>query len=74
MVRELIKIAHDSGLDKLEIEFIRQQEAGIRVLSSLGFQKVALLQGHAKDLQGQTRDLLVMVYDLTLDDETFAAQ
>ncbi len=74
MVRELIQIAHDSGLDKLEIEFITQQEAGIRVFSDLGFQKVALLQGHAKDLQRQTRDLLVMVYDLTLDDETFAAQ
>ncbi len=26
MVRELIQIAHDSGLDKLEIEFIPRRE------------------------------------------------
>lgn len=51
-----------------------QQEPGIRVFSDLGFHKVALLHGHAKDLQGNTRDLLVMVHDLTQGDGTFAAQ
>ncbi len=64
LVSELIQIALDSGLVKLDAEFMEVQTRQIAIFEKLGFVNMAVLPQHVKDVKGESHDLVIMVYDL----------
>lgn len=64
LVGELVQIALDIGLEKLDAEFMAEQARPIAVFEKLGFVNMAVLPQHVKDLKGESHDLLILVYDL----------
>ena len=64
LVGELIQIALDSGLVKLDAEFMAEQTRPIAIFEKMGFVNMAVLPQHVKDLKGESHDLVIMVYDL----------
>lgn len=64
LVSELIQIALDSGIVKLDAEFMAEQTRQIAIFEKLGFVNMAVLPQHVKDVKGESHDLVIMVYDL----------
>lgn len=71
LVRELIEVAVDVGLAKLDAEFMVEQEAAMRLMEKLGFYRVAILPQHVWDLRGETHDFVIMVHDIRPDADYF---
>jgi RimJ/RimL family protein N-acetyltransferase len=69
MVSEIIEIARSLGLEKVEAEFIGEQEAAIRMFALLGFSTLARLPDYVKDMQAITHDYVLMGLDLVTDEE-----
>jgi RimJ/RimL family protein N-acetyltransferase len=69
MVSEIIDLARQLGLEKLEAEFIGEQEAAMKVFALLGFTTLARLPGYVKDMQAVTHDYVLMGLDLKTDEE-----
>jgi len=64
LLEDLIQIALDIGLVKLDAEFMAEQTRQISIFEKLGFVNMAILPQHVKDLKGESHDLVIMVYDL----------
>ena len=64
LMGELIQIALDTGLVKLDAEFMAEQTRQISIFEKLGFVNMAILPQHVQDLKGESHDLVIMVYDL----------
>jgi ribosomal protein S18 acetylase RimI-like enzyme len=69
LVTQILEIARRSGLEKVEAEFIGDQEAAIRVFSLLGFTQLLRLPEYVKDMQTVTHDYVLMGLDLETDEE-----
>ena len=69
MVSEVICMARQVGLEKVEAEFIGEQEAAIKVFALLGFTTLARLPNYVKDMQAVTHDYVLMGLDLKTDEE-----
>jgi len=72
LVGEMVQVAIDSGIQKLEGQFMAEQKGPMTVFEKLGFVKIATLPQHVKDLKGEIHDLLIFVYDLRAE-EHYAA-
>ena len=64
LVGELVEIAIDIGLVKLDAEFMAEQTRPIAIFEKLGFVNMAVLPQHVRDVKGESHDLVIMVYDL----------
>ncbi len=65
LIRELCDIADDAGLEKVTAEMVvGSEDEAIRAFESIGFYKLATLEGMAKDPEGRSHDLVVMVMPL----------
>lgn len=73
LVSELITIAREEGLEKLEAEFMGQQKAARRVFADLGFAELLVLKDYLKDMQAITHDYVLMGRDILTDEEYAAA-
>ncbi len=71
LLKELMAVGLEIGLDKLNAEFIGEQVTAIQIFQKLGFTKACTLPQHALDLHGGLHDLVLMVYELK-DDEYYA--
>ena len=71
LLKELMEVSLEIGLDKLDAEFIAEQKTAIESFQKLGFVKIATLPQHALDLHGGTHDLVLLVYELK-DEEYYA--
>jgi ribosomal protein S18 acetylase RimI-like enzyme len=69
MVSEVMGIARQVGLEKVEAEFIGGQEAAIKMFALLGFTTLARLPHYVKDMQAVTHDYVLMGLDLKTDEE-----
>ena len=70
LIRELMAVAEQTDLEKLEAEFMVVQRTAIVAFQKLGFVQVAaVFPNHVKDLTGKAQDLLVLVRDLTPREE-----
>jgi GNAT superfamily N-acetyltransferase len=69
LVAEIIQIARDCGLEKLEAEFIGEQEAAMKVFAMSGFSQLARLDDYVKDMQAISHDYILMGLDLKTDEE-----
>jgi L-amino acid N-acyltransferase YncA len=69
LVTECVDIARQSGLQKVEAEFIGDQESAMKMFALLGFQVLARIPDYVKDMQSITHDYVLMGLDLITDEE-----
>jgi GNAT superfamily N-acetyltransferase len=73
LVGEIIEIARSAGLEKVEAEFIGEQEAAMKMFAMLGFSKLVHLEDYVKDMQAVSHDYILMGLDLKTDEEYASA-
>ena len=64
ITRELIAIAEERSLEKLQVHLIDDDHAQVKLFQLFGFKKVAVLEGVVKDQKGSSRDLAIMINDV----------
>ena len=69
LVSEAIELARQLGLEKVEAEFIGEQEAAIKMFALLGFSNLLRLENYVKDMQAIGHDYVLMGLDLKTDEE-----
>jgi ribosomal protein S18 acetylase RimI-like enzyme len=69
LVSEIVEIARELGLEKLEAEFIGEQEAAMKMFALLGFSKLLRLEDYVKDMQAISHDYVLMGLNLKVDEE-----
>jgi GNAT superfamily N-acetyltransferase len=69
LVGEVTDLANRIGLEKLEAEFLSDQEAAIKVFGMLGFSQLVRLSHYVKDMQAVSHDYILMGLDLETDEE-----
>ncbi len=69
LVLELIDLARQAGLEKIEAEFIAEQEAAIKMFGLLGFHLLVKIPDYVKDMQTMAHDYVLMGLDLDTDEE-----
>ena len=69
LVMELIELARQTGLEKIEAEFIAEQEAAIKMFGLLGFHLLVKIPDYVKDMQTIAHDYVLMGLDLETDEE-----
>lgn len=69
LVLELIEIARQCGLEKIEAEFIGKQEGAMKMFALLGFGPLIRLPEYVKDMQAVTHDYILTGLDLVTDEE-----
>lgn len=65
LAEEILAIAHDLELSKVVAQMMADQPGARKLFMRLGFQTEALLADFVIDRSGQTRDLIIMAYDVT---------
>jgi L-phenylalanine/L-methionine N-acetyltransferase len=69
LVTEILDIARNAGLEKVEAAFIAEQDAAIKMFAMLGFRKLVHLEDYVKDMQAITHDYILMGLELKTDEE-----
>jgi len=69
LISETVELARNGGLQKVEAEFIGEQEAAVKIFAMLGFSNLVRLPNYVRDLEGITHDYIMMGMDLTTDEE-----
>ena len=69
LVSEIVEIARNQGLEKLEAEFIGEQDAAIKVFALIGFKQLLRLDDYVKDMQANVHDYVLMGFELDTDQE-----
>jgi len=69
LISEILDLARQVGLEKVEAEFIGQQETAIKMFGLLGFQPLCRLTDYVKDMESVTHDYILMGLDLKTDEE-----
>jgi ribosomal protein S18 acetylase RimI-like enzyme len=69
LVTQILEIARRIGLEKVEAEFIGDQEAAIKMFGLLGFTQLLRLPAYVKDMQTIKHDYVLMGLDLETDEE-----
>jgi GNAT superfamily N-acetyltransferase len=69
LVGEIIEIARGAGLERVEAEFIGEQETAIKMFAMLGFSQLLRLEDYVKDMQAVTHDYVLMGLELKTDEE-----
>ncbi|MBU6411400.1 MAG: GNAT family N-acetyltransferase [Verrucomicrobiota bacterium] len=69
LVSEIVEIARHAGLEKVEAEFIGEQEAAIKMFALLGFSQLLRLEDYVKDMQAVSHDYILMGLELKTDEE-----
>ena len=64
IARELVAIAEQRSLEKLQVHVIDDDSRHIKLFQTLGFEKVAVLDGVVKDQNGANRNLAIMMSDV----------
>ena len=69
LISEIVEIARQVGLEKVEAEFIGEQAAAIKMFALLGFSQLLRLETHVKDMQAVSHDYILMELGLKTDEE-----
>lgn len=69
LVAEIVALARSLGLEKVEAEFIGDQEAAVKMFALLGFSNLVRLENYVKDMQAITHDYILMGLELKVDEE-----
>ena len=69
MIGEIVQLARNLGLERIEAEFIGEQEAAIQMFAMLGFSNLLRLEDYVKDMQAISHDYVLMGLHLKTDEE-----
>jgi ribosomal protein S18 acetylase RimI-like enzyme len=69
LVSEIVSIAQHLSLERVEAEFIGEQEAAIKMFALLGFSNLVRLENYVKDMQAISHDYVLMGLNLKTDEE-----
>ena len=69
LVAEIVDLARHLGLEKVEAEFIGEQEAAIKMFAMLGFSNMLRFEDYVKDMQAIKHDYVMMGLELKTDEE-----
>ena len=69
LVETIADIARRAGLEKVEAEFIGEQDAAMKMFALLGFRKLVHLEEYVKDMQAISHDYILMGLELKTDEE-----
>jgi GNAT superfamily N-acetyltransferase len=69
LVTEIVELARALSLEKVEAEFIGEQEAAIKMFALLGFSNLVRLDDYVKDMQAIRHDYVLMGLELKTDEE-----
>ena len=69
LVVEVIELARGIGLEKLEAEFIGEQETAIKMFGLLGFAPLLRLPDYVRDMKAISHDYVLMGLGLETDEE-----
>lgn len=69
LVTEIVELARSLGLERVEAEFIGEQEAAIKMFALLGFSNLVRLEDYVKDMQAISHDYILMGLNLKTDEE-----
>ena len=69
LVQELVDVARMGGLQKVEAEFIDQQQGGQKMFALLGFTHLVELEDYVQDMQAINHNYVLMGMDLMTDEE-----
>lgn len=69
LVEEIIEVARNAGLERVEAEFLGEQEAGMKLFAMVGFSHLMRLPDHVKDMQAINHDYILMEMQLKTDEE-----
>jgi GNAT superfamily N-acetyltransferase len=69
LVGEIVQIARNLSLERIEAEFIGEQEAAIKMFALLGFSNLLRLEEYVKDMQAISHDYVLMGLNLKVDEE-----
>lgn len=73
LVTEIVDIARRAGLEKVEAEFIGEQETAAKMFAMLGFSQLLRLEDYVKDMQAISHDYILMGLELKTDEEYASA-
>ncbi len=69
LISQTIEIARRLGLERVEAEFLAEQEAAIHMFGLLGFTELVRLPGYVKDMQATVHEYVLMGLNLETDEE-----
>jgi GNAT superfamily N-acetyltransferase len=69
MINEITLLARRLGLERVEAEFIGEQEAAIKMFALLGFSNLLRLEDYVKDMTAISHDYVLMGLNLKVDEE-----
>lgn len=69
MINEIIDVARQMGLERLEAEFFDSQVGAIKLFGLLGFSNLVQLPDYVKDMQAVSHDYILMGLKLTTEEE-----
>jgi GNAT superfamily N-acetyltransferase len=69
LVNEIVELARNVGLEKVEAEFIGSQDAAIKMFAMMGFSNLVRLEDYVKDMQAITHDYILMGLNMKTDEE-----
>src|SRR5215471_13461962 len=69
LVAAIVDMARHLGLEKVEAEFIGEQETAIKMFAMLGFSNLLRLEDYVKDMQAIRHDYVLMGVNLKTDEE-----
>lgn len=69
LISDVLQIARHGGLERVEAEFIGEQDTAMRMFAMLGFNQLVRLDDYVKDMQAITHDYVLMGLDLRTDEE-----
>ena len=69
LIQEIVDIARNIGLERVEAEFMGEQEAAVRMFAMMGFSNLVTLEDYVKDMQAIAHDYVLMGLELTTDEE-----
>ena len=70
LARWALVAAIETGLQKLIVEVVAEQESAVAMFQALGFQAEALLRDHLRGRDGQTHDLILLAHPVAEQWET----
>ena len=73
LIAEILDIARSAGLERVEAEFIGEQETAMKMFAMLGFSQLLRLEDYVKDMQAIAHDYVLMGLDLKTDEEYASA-
>lgn len=65
IARELVMLAEERDIEKLYANVIEDDAVSVKMLQRLGFQTAAVLKGLVKDQTGNTRNMAIMMNDVS---------